>query len=103
MQWFNNLRLSAKLLVSFTVVLLITCALGVLSIERLGDVAQDSSEISGNYLPSLDTLGAINTMSSNIRMAQIRQILASTPQEKAAVATLLQERTALREGYLKKY
>ena len=68
MQWFNTLRLSGKLLVSVAAVLVVTCVVGVLSIVRLSDVAAKSAEISGNYLPSLDKLNAINTVASNIRL-----------------------------------
>jgi methyl-accepting chemotaxis protein len=103
MQWFNNLRLSGKLLASFALVLAITCALGAMSIVRLGDVAQQSAEISSKYMPSLDLLGSINTMTSNIRITQIRQVVADDAAEQARVATLLDERTAARDALVKQY
>ena len=39
MKWFNDLRLSGKLLLAFTAVLTVTLAVGALSIVRLGDVS----------------------------------------------------------------
>ena len=103
MQWFNNLRLSSKLLVSFAAVLLVTCGLGVLSIVRLSDVAHQSEQLSGNYMPSLDTLGAINTMASDIRIAQIRHVVANTDQERKEVGGIIDERIAAFDALTKRY
>ncbi len=58
MNWFKNLRLSGKLLASFTVVLVITSALGILSIVRLGDLAAQTTELAEVNMPSLDLLGS---------------------------------------------
>jgi methyl-accepting chemotaxis protein len=103
MQWFNNLRLSAKLLVSFTVVLVITGVLGVLAIVRLSDIAHQSEQLSGNYMPSLDTLGAINTKTSDIRIAQIRQVVANTDEDRKAASQTIDERLAARDALVKQY
>ena len=94
MQWFNNLRLAGKLFVSFAVVLTLTCAIGVLSIVRLSDVAQQSEQLSGNFMPSLDTLGALNTIASDIRIAQIRHVVANDDEERKSDAALIDEISA---------
>jgi methyl-accepting chemotaxis protein len=101
MQWFNNLRLSGKLLVSFSAVLLVTCVVGVISIVRLSDVAAKSAEISGNYLPSLDKLNAINTVASNIRIAQLRHIISDSPEDSANAMGDVNSRIASREALVK--
>ncbi|MEJ1961945.1 MAG: methyl-accepting chemotaxis protein [Gammaproteobacteria bacterium] len=103
MNWFNNLRLSGKLLASFAVVLAITCALGVLSIVRLGDVAAESETISTIYMPSLDRLGAINTISSDIRISQIRNVVADSDDVRASTASDIESRTAERDHLVKEY
>jgi methyl-accepting chemotaxis protein len=103
MQWFNNLRLTGKLLVSFAAVLVITCGLGVLSIVRLGDVAAESESISDIYMPSLDRLGAINTMSSDIRIAQYRNVVADSDDVRTAAQTDIDERLAERADLVKEY
>src|SRR5262245_20184651 len=103
MQWFNDLRLSGKLLVSFAAVLLITCALGMLSIVRLGDVAAQSEVISNTYMPSLDKLGAINTLSSDIRIAQIRNAVADSDDLRASTASDIDTRSAEREKLVKEF
>ena len=103
MNWFNNLRLSGKLLASFAVVLAITCALGVLSIIRLGDVAAESETISTIYMPSLDRLGAINTISSDIRISQIRNVVADSDDVRASTAGDIQSRATERDRLVKEY
>ena len=103
MNWFNNLRLSSKLLASFAVVLVITCALGVLAIVRLQDVAAQSADISGHHMPSLDKLGAINTISSDIRIAQIRNAVADSEEIGTVAANDIDTRSAQREQLTKDY
>ena len=103
MQWFNNLRLSGKLLTSFSVVLVIMCALGLLSIVRLGDVAGQAGEISGHYLPSLDKLNAINTAASDIRISQLRHVVADSPEETASAASDIDALVVSRDLLAKEY
>src|SRR5690242_2583874 len=103
MQWFNNLRLTGKLLVSFIAVLTITCALGLLSILRLGDVAAESETISNVYMPSLDRLGEINTVSSDVRIAQIRNVVADSDDVRASTANDIDARIAERDKAVKEY
>jgi methyl-accepting chemotaxis protein len=103
MQWFNNLRLSGKLMASFAAVLVITCALGILAIVRLADVAAESQQISGNYMPSLDHLGAINTASSNVRIAQLREVVADSDDTRANAANDVAALLANREKLVKDY
>ncbi|MEJ0039082.1 MAG: methyl-accepting chemotaxis protein [Gammaproteobacteria bacterium] len=103
MQWFNNLRLTGKLMASFAAVLAITCGLGVLAIVRLSDVAATSQSITDDYMPSLDRLGAINTISSDIRIAQIRDVTADADDIHAAAASDIESRLATRAQLVKEY
>jgi methyl-accepting chemotaxis protein len=103
MQWFNNLRLSGKLMVSFAVVLFITCVLGLLAIVQLGGLAGKAAQISNIYMPSLDKLGALNTVASDVRIAQIRHVVANTPEDTALAAGDIDERLAQREALAKEY
>ena len=103
MQWFNNLRLSGKLMASFATVLVITCALGALAIVRLADVAASSEEISSNYMPSLDRLGEINTLSSDTRIAQLRSVVADADDVRTAALSDTAARLAERDKLVKEY
>jgi PAS domain S-box-containing protein len=102
MNWFNNLRLSGKLLASFAAVLVITVALGGLSIVRLGDVAAQSHEISDKYLPAVDKLNAINTIASKIRIAQIRHAVVDGA-DVEEVAGIIDQRLGLFDQWTRDY
>ena len=103
MKWFNNLRLSGKLMASFAAVLVITCLLGALAIVRLAEVAAQSQQISGTYMPALDRLGAINTVSSDIRIAQIRNVVADSDDVRNSTASDINSRLATRADLVKEY
>jgi methyl-accepting chemotaxis protein len=103
MQWFNNLRLTGKLLVSFATVLVVMCALGVLATIRLADVASASEQISDTYMPSLDRLGQINTLSSDIRISQIRNVVADSDDVRTNTANDIAARLAERDKIVKEY
>jgi len=83
MNWFKNLKITAKLAVSFGVLLVIMAGVGVLAIFRLGMVAHHSQEIVNNWLPSVEYLNAINTAKSDLRVSQNRFVHAPTPEEAA--------------------
>jgi methyl-accepting chemotaxis protein len=74
-----------------------------MSVMRLGQVAGHSSEISDNYLPSIDKLGEINTLSARIRIAEIRIAVAKTPDEMALAVETVNTRTAQRNQMIKEY
>src|SRR6266702_4476212 len=104
MNWFNNLKITAKLALSFGVLLVILAGVGVLSILRLGVVAHHSEEIVSSWLPSIEYLNAINAAKSDIRVAQNRFVHAVTPEEAAqhqeAIQKLVAEVEATKRLYV---
>jgi methyl-accepting chemotaxis protein len=101
MKWFNNLRLSGKLMVAFAAVLVVTLAVGGLSIVRLSDVSAKSAGIAHNDLPRMDKLGTIDALASNIRIAQLRHVIADSPEDAANAKADLAERLSHREALAK--
>ena len=59
MNGFKNLKMTAKLALSFGAVLTIMVMIGVISIWRLNAVADNSREIARNWLPSVELLDAM--------------------------------------------
>jgi len=59
MNWFYNLKVARKLLLSFACVLVLTTALGALSIFQLNKVNQASTELASKWLPVIGTLGVL--------------------------------------------
>jgi PAS domain S-box-containing protein len=78
---FQNLKVGAKLQLSFGVVLLLTAVLAVFSIVRLSDLSANATEITGDWLPSIDHLSNLNSVVSDVRIAEMRAIAADTPEE----------------------
>jgi methyl-accepting chemotaxis protein len=104
MNWFKNLKITAKLALSFGVLLAILAGVGTVAIMRLSTVAQHSHEIVVNWLPSIEYLNAINTAKSDVRVAQNRLVHAVTPEEAAqhqeAIRKLIAEIDAIKRQYV---
>jgi len=104
MKWFNNLKITAKLALSFGVLLAIVAGIGTLAIFRLGMVAQHSQEIVVKWLPGIELLNAINTAKSDIRVAQNKLVHAVSQEEAAqhqeAIQKLMAEIDATKRQYM---
>ncbi|SEA41550.1 methyl-accepting chemotaxis protein [Variovorax sp. YR216] len=78
MKTFANLRISAKLLVSFIAVLALTVVVGVISIVQLSKVNEMSTEITRNWMPSTRTLLESKSLMARYRTAELQHILSDT-------------------------
>ena len=83
MQWFNKLKVTTKLIVSFGIVLALTATLGVLSIIQLERVNQTSTDLELNWLPSTRAAGDMNTATSDFRVAELQHVLSVDEAEMA--------------------
>jgi methyl-accepting chemotaxis protein len=81
MNWFNNLKISKKLLVSFSAVLTLMIVLGLLSIKQLKDMKACSDDLALNWMPSIGVLGKINYQTGKYRRYEMRHILSHTDEE----------------------
>ena len=91
MKWFYDLRISRKLLISFILVLALTSALGAFAIVQLGKVNQASTDIAGNWLPSVRTSLELKVILVRIRSVQLQHVLSSTEEDFVANEKLLDE------------
>jgi methyl-accepting chemotaxis protein len=97
MNGFKNLKMTAKLALSFGVLLVIVGAIGAIAIWRLNAVAASSREIARNWLPSVELLDAMNTAKSDLRVEQLRLATATTGEEVARFAKSAQDTIAFLE------
>ncbi len=67
MNWFNNHRTVRQAAGLVRRRLVITSVLGIISIVRLGNLAAQTTTLAEENMPSLDTLGTVNTIASDIR------------------------------------
>ena len=81
MIWFYNLKIATKLFFSFGIVIALTLALGLLSIDKLDQVNQTANELDENWLPSVRLVSDVDTNNSDFRGAELQHILAADEKE----------------------
>jgi len=80
--WINNLRVPIKLLFAFGGVLLLATVLGTVSIVDLGRLAGNSKIITSDWMPAIERSMAMNTNAADLRILQMRAVVASSPEDK---------------------
>ena len=83
MKWFHNLKMFAKLMVGFALILLITALIGAFALMRMAEVRLVTNEIAQNWMPSVVHLSRINTTISDFRLAAVEHLLSQTPEQMA--------------------
>ncbi len=77
---FSSMKLKTKLASGFLSILLLMIGLGTLAINRLVVVNDQAKEMSENWLPSVRYTSALNTNTSDFRIAEYGHILSQTEQ-----------------------
>jgi len=86
MNWFFDLKIAKKLLLSFTCVLLLTGVTGIFSIVELGQVNNASNEIATNWLPSIRSLAELKLLIARMHSGEAQLTLYGN--DKAAAVSL---------------
>ena len=95
MSRLTDMRVATRLAVSFVAILIITLALGVLSVTRLNAVSAKSAEITGKWLPTITSLSATQVAQWTMRTAQFREVVSPTEEELHRYISTVAERYAL--------
>lgn len=85
-----TLSLRAKIRASLAILAVTTLALGVYVIDRMGAINDQSTIISEKYIPRGDLLNAVNTATSDYRLAEAAHILSLDAEQMGAVETRLE-------------
>ncbi len=97
--------IKAKLAGAFAIVLLITSILGVFGIRQMASINDKSTEMSTNWMPSIDAIHRINTATSDLRVKQYRHVASTDPADMrkvdSEIETLLAAIAAHRTRYEK--
>lgn len=83
MKWFYDLKIGSKLILSFSLTLLLTIFLGVFSIGKLADVNATATEMEKDWMPSIGFVGDMNADIAGFRAAELQHILSVSDQEMA--------------------
>ena len=85
MSALSNLSIRAKVIGAFGLVLVITLALGLFAIDRLGAVNETAAEIRDNWLQATKYLGDLATTAEQIRVYEASHTMARTKDDEAGV------------------
>ncbi|MQA39854.1 methyl-accepting chemotaxis protein [Rugamonas aquatica] len=91
MQWFYDLRIATKLIVSFGTVLFLTLIMGVCSLLSMGQVNQASSDLAENWMPSVQAVLALRVDIGELRRWELSHLMVD---EEKAMAQYDQRMTA---------
>ncbi|MFJ3055193.1 methyl-accepting chemotaxis protein [Herbaspirillum sp. NPDC087042] len=82
MNWFNNLKIAKKLILSFAAVIVLTVILGLFAIRELKMVNQASTDIASNWLPSIKAAQVLQASLPRMRISELQMITAVNPAER---------------------
>jgi len=89
MKSIYDLKIAAKLLISFSAVLLLTAFLGIFSIVQLAKVNQTSTDMEENWMPSIQVLLEIKSNVQRTRTLEYAGFIYSDPENVDKVQKLL--------------
>jgi methyl-accepting chemotaxis protein len=74
------MNVSSKLALGFGVLIILVIILGIISIQKMSHVNDQSTIITENWMPSIKVVEEINTGAADFRIAQYDRILSKTPE-----------------------
>jgi methyl-accepting chemotaxis protein len=83
MNLFRDLKIATKLGLGFFLVLLLMTIMGAMALSEMSKVNDQSTEISTNWMPSINFIHQVNTATSDYRIAELNHVLSETPDEMA--------------------
>jgi methyl-accepting chemotaxis protein len=92
----NSISIKAALTSLFALMILMIGGLGYMTITRIGGVNENVVEFAQNWLPSIDTLGRINSNFGDIHYLEGEHTLSTTPDE---MGSKEKELAAIEEEY----
>ncbi|MCF1503856.1 methyl-accepting chemotaxis protein [Afifella sp. H1R] len=98
-----KLNLKSTLTAIFGVLVVLMVALGWTSVSKLAQIQANVENEATNWVPSIDTINKINTTTSDLRIAQIANLMATDPEAqqtlKAAISANIEKIGTLRAKY----
>ncbi len=77
MQWFANLRLKPKLILSFALVMALSAIMGLLAERRLTGLNEATHDIADNWMPSTRLVSDINARMGQFRVSELQHVLST--------------------------
>jgi methyl-accepting chemotaxis protein len=103
MQWFYNLKIATKLIVSFGLVLLLTLVLGISNIFSMDKVNQASSDLADNWMPSVQAVMELRADFGEFRRWELSHLLYDDPAAMAKMEQRMSDTLAAMKTHGDKY
>jgi methyl-accepting chemotaxis protein len=81
MQFFRNYSISTKLLLSFMSILMLTAALGIFMIIRLGAISRTAEDVAKSQLPALLSISKINNHFGSYRRGELLEVVSNNKED----------------------
>ena len=85
----SNLRVGVKLGMGFAIMVVLTTFTGGLAIVQMGRINGAISELSENWLPSLNQVGEMQALLNDMRRAELQHVITASAEEKKSEADRL--------------
>jgi len=103
MQWFIDMRIMNKLLLSFGIILSIMAGLGWFASTQMSAVNDKSTEISDNWLPSVQACGELDSLIREIRIAEYGHAISEDEKDFAEYEKRIEQYTAAMQDVRAEY
>jgi methyl-accepting chemotaxis protein len=101
--FMNRMSIRTKLVAAFSILILMGLGLGLFAVNRISVVNDASTEITVNWLPSVRTLGVLNTMTSDFRIEEGRHVMSTDATSMAEVEKGLAALDERMRGVIRRY
>src|SRR5262249_33164849 len=103
MSAWQNLKIGLKITIGFSAVLIVLVALGLFSMQNLGVINDQSTELSDNWLPSVESVSGLNTLAGDFRSAQGEYLVGEDDVDQQEAAASMKAAEAAIEAARKQY
>jgi methyl-accepting chemotaxis protein len=101
--WFQNLKIAARLFITFLVLLALTVALGFFALGELALVREDAREIAHIWLPSVEYISDARAQVAVYRLKQLDHVLSASPERMALAEKEMEAEDRAVQAALAKY
>jgi len=81
MNWFYNLKIGKKLIISFFMMIALTVIMGIVAITNLKEVRKNALDMGTYWMPSIQYVSAMSKNISDYRRAELQHILSTSKEE----------------------
>jgi len=81
MQWYRDLSISAKLIISFMFMIMLTAALGIFMITRLNSISTTAEDVANQQLPGMLSISKISEYFGSYRRGELLEVLADKKED----------------------